>query len=127
MGKRFPPPPGLSAVHLDEDGFLWIARERFHEAFVQDIDPQQARILATVQKPVAKQCFSTPVGVPAWKSKPSWILISTNDHLINPDLQRFMARRMGATAKSVPSSHASLISHPIQAANLIIEAAGLAL
>ena len=125
LGKRFPSPSGVSAVRLDEDGFLWIARDKFHEAFVQDIDPQQARVLATVQKPVAKQCFGTAVGVPAWKSKPSWMLISTNDRLINPDLQRFMAQRMGATARSVPSSHASLISHPLQAASLIIEATGL--
>jgi pimeloyl-ACP methyl ester carboxylesterase len=71
LGKCFPPPSGVSAVHLDENGFLWIARDKFHEAFVQDIDVREAQILAAVQKPVAKQCFGTAVGVPAWMSKPS--------------------------------------------------------
>jgi pimeloyl-ACP methyl ester carboxylesterase len=122
--KRFPPPSGISAIRLDEDGFLWIARDKFHEAFVHDIDPARARILATVQKPVAKKCFGKPVAVPAWKSKPSWFLVSTEDRLINPDLERFMAKRMGATTIEAPSSHASLVSHPTEVAGLILRAAG---
>ena len=122
--KRFPPPSGVSAIRLDEDGFLWIARDRFHEAFVHDVDAAYARILAAVQKPASKKgCFGVPVNAPAWKSRRSWFLVSTEDRLINPDLQRFMAKRMGATVRAVPSSHASLISHPVQAAGLIIEAA----
>jgi hypothetical protein len=64
------------------------------------------------------------VSAAAWKSKPSWFLRSTDDHLINPDLQRFMAARMGATTVSVASSHASLVSHPLETANLITTAAG---
>jgi pimeloyl-ACP methyl ester carboxylesterase len=122
--KRYPPPSGVSAIHLDEDGFLSIAREKFQETFAHDVDTAQARIMAAVQKPVAKKCFGAPSAAPAWKSKPSRFLVSTNDRLINPDLQRFMAQRMGATVVSVPSSHASLVSHPVEAANLIAEAAG---
>lgn len=122
--KRFPPPAGISAIRLDGDGFLWIARERFHDAFAHDIDESYARILASVQKPAAKKgCFGVKVSAPAWKSKGSWVLISTEDRLISPDLQRFMAKRIGATVKTVPSSHASLISHPAQTAGLILEAA----
>jgi hypothetical protein len=80
--------------------------------------------MAAVQKPVAKApCWSVPVSAAAWKSKPSWFLVSTDDHLINPDLQRFMAARMGATTTSVASSHASLVSHPLELANLITAAA----
>jgi pimeloyl-ACP methyl ester carboxylesterase len=63
------------------------------------------------------------VNAPALKSKRSWFLVSTEDRLINPDLQRFMAKRMGAIVRTVPSSHASLVSHPVQAADLILEAA----
>jgi pimeloyl-ACP methyl ester carboxylesterase len=122
--KRFPAPAGISAIRLDGDGFLWIARDRFHEAFVQEVDASYARILATVQNPASKKgCFGVPITAPAWKSKPSWFLVSTEDRLINPDLQRFMAKRMGATVKTVPSSHASLISHPAETASLILEAA----
>ncbi|HME09075.1 MAG TPA: alpha/beta hydrolase [Bryobacteraceae bacterium] len=122
--KRFAPPPGIPAIRLDEDGFLWIERDKFHQAFVHDIDLPEARILAAVQKPVAKKCFGTPVAVPAWKAKPSWFLVSTDDRLINPELQRFMALRMSATTTSVPSSHGSLLSHPVQVADLIAKAAG---
>ncbi|HTB13473.1 MAG TPA: alpha/beta hydrolase [Bryobacteraceae bacterium] len=111
--KRFPVPAGISAIRTDEYGFLWIARDKFHEAFMHDAEESYARILATVQKPAAKKgCFGVPVSAPAWKSKRSWFLVSTDDYLINPDLQRFMAKRMDATVRTVPSSHASLISHP---------------
>lgn len=121
--KSFPPASGISNIHLDADGFLLIARDQFHQTFAHDVDPPQALLMAAVQKPLAKKCFGAPVGTPAWKSKPSWFLISTEDRLINPDLQRFMAKRMGATASSVPSSHASLVSHPVDVANLIEQAA----
>jgi len=122
--KRFSAPSGVSAIKLDENGFLWIDRDRFHEAFVHDVHPSYARILAAVQKPASKKgCFGVPVNAPAWKSRRSWFLISTNDRLINPDLQHFMAKRMGAVVKTVPSSHASLISHHAQAAEVILEAA----
>ena len=123
--KRFAAPPGLAAVRLDENGYLWITREKYREAFAHDVDLPQAAIMAAVQKPVSKKnCFGVPVSSPAWKSKPSWFLISTDDRMINPELLRFMAKRMGATIASVPSSHASLVSHPLETANLITEAAG---
>jgi pimeloyl-ACP methyl ester carboxylesterase len=121
--RRFPAPAAISAIRMDADGFLWLARDRFHEAFAHDVDASYARILATVQKPASKKgCFGVPIAAPAWKSKRSWFLVSTEDRLINPDLQRFMAKRMGATVRTVPSSHASLISHPTETANLIREA-----
>jgi pimeloyl-ACP methyl ester carboxylesterase len=123
--KRYPPPLGAAGIVLDGDGFLWIARDKFRETFAHDVDVPQALIMAAVQKPVAKvPCWSVPVSAAAWKSKPSWFLRSTDDHLINPDLQRFMAARMGATTVSVASSHASLVSHPLETANLITTAAG---
>jgi pimeloyl-ACP methyl ester carboxylesterase len=122
--KRFPPPSAISAIRLDNDGFLWIARDRFREAFAHDVDLPQAHLMAAVQKPVSKKnCFGAPVGAPAWQSKPSWFLVSTDDRLINPELQRFVAKRMGATVTSVPSSHASLVSHPEEVTNVITEAA----
>lgn len=122
--KRFPAPAGISAIRLDADGFLWITRDKFHEAFAHDVDDSQAQIMAVVQKPVSKKnCFGVAVGVPAWKSKPSWFVVSADDRLINPELQRFMVKRMGATSISVASSHASLVSHPLEVANLISEAA----
>ena len=123
--RLYPQPAGIPAIRLDENGFLWIARDKFHEAFAHDVDEAQTQIMAAVQKPVSKKnCFGVPVGVPAWKAKPSWFVVSTEDRLISPDLQRFMVKRMGAKSISVPSSHASLVSHPAVVANLIVEAAG---
>jgi pimeloyl-ACP methyl ester carboxylesterase len=123
--KKFPAAPGVSVIRLGADGFLLIERDKFAEMFAQDVDPAQAEIMAVVQKPLSKKmCFGVPVTKPAWKSKPSSFLLSTNDHMINPDLQRFMAERMHAKVVSVPSSHASLISHSAEAAKLIAEAAG---
>lgn len=97
--KRFPAPAGLPAIRLDENGFLWIARDRFHEAFAHDVDFPQADIMAVVQKPVSKKnCFGVRVGVPAWKSKPSWFVISSDDRLINPELQKFVVLCAEATS-----------------------------
>ncbi len=121
--KRFPPPSGRSAIQLDQNGFLWIDRHEFAGVFAHDVDRIQAEIMAVVQKPVAKRCFGVPIAQAAWKSKPSWFLLSENDRLINPHLQHFMTKRRGAKVVSVPSSHASLVSHPVAAAKLIAAAA----
>lgn len=122
--KYFPAPAGIPAIRLDAGGFLWIARDKFQEAFAHDVDSAQTSIMAAVQKPVSKKnCFGVPVSAPAWKSKPAWAVVSTDDRLINPELQRFLVKRMGATSISVPSSHASLVSYPVQVADLIAQAA----
>jgi hypothetical protein len=73
---------------------------------------QEARVLAAAQKPIAARSFTDPAGPPAWRTLPSWFLVSTRDRMINPDLERFMAARIGATTVEVRSSHASPVSHP---------------
>jgi pimeloyl-ACP methyl ester carboxylesterase len=94
---------------------------------MQDVDQIQANALTAVQKPIAAACLGGVTGVPAWKSIPSWYLVSANDRMINPDAERFMAQRMNATTQEIPSSHASPVSHPyevfkiIQAASQSIE------
>jgi pimeloyl-ACP methyl ester carboxylesterase len=80
--------------------------------------------MAAVQKPLAASIFGDKVTQAGWKSKPSWYLVSENDRMINPDLERFMAKRIGAKeVVSIPSSHASLVSHPSEVAKLIMDAA----
>jgi hypothetical protein len=123
LNAQFPPPPGLAHVQPDSLGFLWFDPAAVPDNFAQDLPVREARVLAAVQKPIAARSFADPAGPPAWKSLPSWFLVSTEDRMINPDLLRFMAHRIGATTVEVRSSHASPASHPHQVARLIQAAA----
>jgi pimeloyl-ACP methyl ester carboxylesterase len=124
LNSRFAPPPGLAHAQPDSLGFLWFDPAAVPDNFAQDLPVPEARVLAAAQKPIAARSFADPAGPPAWKTLPSWYLVSTEDRMINPDLERFMAARIGATTVEVRSSHASPASHPNQVANLIMAAAG---
>jgi pimeloyl-ACP methyl ester carboxylesterase len=123
LGSKFPPPPGLAHTQPDSLGFLWFDPAAIPANFAQDIPVSEARVLAAVQKPIAARSFTDRAGPPAWKTLPSWFLVSTEDRMINPDLERFMAARIGATTVEVRSSHASPASHPQLVAKLIQAAA----
>ena len=103
--------------------FVFLKQRKFRESFAQDVDPGEASIMATVQKPGNAAIFGDPTTAVAWKTLPSWYLISTNDHMIPPSLQKMFASRMKATTISVPSSHASIVSHPESVFELIQAAA----
>lgn len=124
VAGNFPPEPGPSQ-HLipayTSDAVI-VDPVYFPADFMQDVDLTQAKIYAALEKPFGNACVSQTTGVPAWKSLPSWYLVSTEDHMINPDAQRFMAQRMNATISEVASSHASPISHPYQVFKTIVAA-----
>jgi pimeloyl-ACP methyl ester carboxylesterase len=103
--------------------FLFLNQQKFRESFAQDVDAVQAGIMATVQKPGNVAHFTDPTTAVAWKTLPSWYLISTLDRIIPPATQQMFASRMKATTISVPSSHASIVSHPFQVFELIQAAA----
>jgi pimeloyl-ACP methyl ester carboxylesterase len=103
--------------------FLFMNQQKFRESFAQDVDLLQASIMATVQKPGNVAILGDPTTAVAWKTLPSWYLISTNDRMIPPTTQQMFASRMKATTISVPSSHASIVSHPFQVFELIQAAA----
>jgi pimeloyl-ACP methyl ester carboxylesterase len=88
------------------------------------LDPAKARILYAVQGRISATLFASRTTQAAWKSKPTWYAVSTNDRTTSPDLERFLAKRMHAKTIELQSSHLSLISHPDQITNLILEAAG---
>lgn len=113
-------PPGL--LSFDSGGFTYLNQTAFPNAFVQDIDPNEASIMAVEQKPIHKSALVANSGPPAWKQIPSWFQISENDRIIPPDVERNFAERMNATTISINSSHASLVSHPDQVAELILNA-----
>ncbi len=124
LSKQGPAPAGAAAVRpRDEHGFLWIDRDGFAKAFAADADPVEARVMAAVQKPLSINSFISKSGPPAWKHLPSWYMVATEDQMIPPQAEQFMAKRMGATVRKVPASHAAMVSHPKEVAELITLAA----
>jgi pimeloyl-ACP methyl ester carboxylesterase len=122
---RREPPPGAGNIRPDQDGFLWISPPHFRESFCQDLDEEEAWVMALAQKPIAGRCFEDESGPPAWKEKPSWYQVSADDRMIPPETQRWMAERIGAKKTlELPSSHASLASHADEIVALIEEASG---
>ena len=106
----------------DKGGFIYINSTKFHDFFAQDVNLSQSNIMAAVQKPINQSILAQKSGPPAWTQIPSWYQISENDHSIPPSLQQMFAKQINATTISIPSSHASLVSHPKEVAQLILYA-----
>jgi pimeloyl-ACP methyl ester carboxylesterase len=123
LAKTFPTPPATAGIVFDGDeGYLGEAA--FLRDFAGDLPEARARVLYAVQQPFQKALLTGKTTHAAWRDKPSFYAVSTEDRTINPDLERFMAKRMGAKTIEVKASHLSLISQPDDIANLILEAAG---
>jgi pimeloyl-ACP methyl ester carboxylesterase len=124
VGAAFPPPPGVLNAAPDSDGFVWINPAKFGESFCQDLPADEILVMATTQKAPVGSTFADKSVAPAWKSKPCWYQISTEDRMIAPDNEKRMAERMGAKKIiSLRAGHASLASMPDEVCALIDEAA----
>jgi pimeloyl-ACP methyl ester carboxylesterase len=123
--EKFAQPPLNSALIPDAAGFLYIDRAKFHDAFCRDVPVADARVMAATQKPLSSSVFKASVPGGAWKTIPSWYIVASEDHAINPDLERFYAKRMGATTTEIKSSHVAFLSHPNEVVK-VIEAAATA-
>jgi pimeloyl-ACP methyl ester carboxylesterase len=123
LAKRFPTPPATAGIIFDGDEGR-LSEEAFLRDFAGDLPEAKAKVLYAVQEPFHKALLGGKTTHAAWRSKPSYYAVSTEDRTINPELERFMAKRMGATTIEVKSSHLSLISHPDEITQLILEAAG---
>ena len=115
--------PSLKHLFTDSRGFGWLSEDDFVKHFAADIDPTRARVLYAVQQALALSAFTDRMGMPAWKSLPSWYLVAQNDEAIPPEAQRRFAARMGATIAEVSSSHLPMVSHPHEVSDLIEKAA----
>ena len=114
---------GKPLLIFDKGGFAYINPAIFHDFFVQDVDQAQAKVLAVVQKPAnISGIANEKSGPPAWKQLPTWYQVSENDHVIPPATEHMFAKQMNATTISLPSSHASPVSHPNEVAQLILNA-----
>ncbi|EKZ96245.1 hypothetical protein D769_26112 [Cupriavidus sp. HMR-1] len=111
----------------DSDGYLWLKADKFHESFCQDLSADEALVMAVTQKAPVASTFGDTIAVPAWKTKPSWYQISSEDRMIAPDNQAMMSTRLNARKViTLDASHASLASRPAEIAAFIDEAAATA-
>jgi pimeloyl-ACP methyl ester carboxylesterase len=118
-----PVTPALAHLAIDKQGFGWLSQDDFVSHFAGDVDPVKATVMYAVQQPIAMSIFEEPMGVPAWKTLPSWYLVAADDEALPPEAERQFATRMGATTVEIPSSHVAMVSHPAEVARLIETAA----
>ena len=123
LAKTFPTPPASAGIVFDGDEGR-LSEAAFLRDFAGDLSEAKAKVLYAMQEPFQKALLTGKTTQAAWRSKPSFYAVSTEDRTINPDLERFMAKRMGAKTIEVKASHLSLISHPDEITRLILEATG---
>jgi pimeloyl-ACP methyl ester carboxylesterase len=116
-------PQASKAFKADSSGNWWIDQDHFIADFAADISPAEAHYMAISQVPISTDAFTHPVKNPAWKHKPTWYMVATEDRSINPDQERMMAKRANAKTVEVNASHVAYMSHPWEAVKLIEDAA----
>jgi pimeloyl-ACP methyl ester carboxylesterase len=121
--KDPPPDAPVPPILPPQDGFLFLDSAKFHDSFAADVDSQKAAFMADSQVPWGLEALSGAIDEPAWRTKPSWYLVATEDRMIPPPAQRFMSKRAGATVTEVPGSHAIYMSQPAAVAEFIERAA----
>ncbi|MDF0732922.1 alpha/beta hydrolase [Pseudomonas entomophila] len=123
LTKRFPAAPASAGLKWSDDGFGQLTEAAFVNDFAGDLPKAEAEAYYAVQQPIGEGIKSAKTSVAAWKDKPTWYAVSTQDHTIDTELQRFMAKRMNAHTVELSASHVSLLSQPEAVAKLIMQAA----
>lgn len=123
LAQGGPQPLALAHLDIDKQGFAWLPEGDFVNHFAADVDPLKAKVMYAVQQPLAATALGEVMGVPAWKSLPSWYMVAHGDQAIPPDAERLFAKRMGATTMEVATNHVAMVSHPDDVVKLIETAA----
>ncbi|KQV91130.1 hypothetical protein ASD15_03505 [Massilia sp. Root351] len=126
LGKDYPPSLGQREFVLDPSGYISLTPQGVSQAFAQDLPAAVTEVMAATQGPIQASAFSERIGSAAWSGKPSWYIVSEQDRMIPPDLQRALAARIKAKTTSLATSHVPHRSQPAAVAQVILEAAGLA-
>ena len=124
--ERYPSDIFSALEPPDAAGFLYLSAEKYQSVFAGDLPERQTRVMQVSQKPLNAAIFGQSNAVAAWRTVPSWFIVAKEDRVINPDLERFYARRMNARTTEIDASHVVFISHPNQVARIILEAAATA-
>jgi pimeloyl-ACP methyl ester carboxylesterase len=122
LRKGYPKTPGGQRIVADAQGWLSLPAQALAEDFAQDVPAARAAVMAVTQGPVQAKAFDDRTTVAAWKTRPSWYIVSANDRIISPDLERAMATRIGATTITLPTSHVPQESRPADVAAVIVAA-----
>ena len=121
--KTFPAMPGKEGRITTPDGFQLLSPDSVRENFAQDLDMDEAKLIAATQGAIRASAFEEKVDATPWRNKPSWYIVAAADRMINPDAQRALAQRIGATTVTLQTSHVPMLSQPRQVAEVILAAA----
>ncbi len=124
QGQSYPTPPGLAGLQ-ERDGLLWLSQDAARMDFAQDLSASNAQRVFESQLPIRASAFAEPLQHAAWKTRPSWYVVTRQDRMIAPQLQTATARRIDAQIVSLASSHVPMLSRPHDVAYAILEAAGV--
>jgi len=122
LGKDYPPPPGFAHIAADASGFLRLTPEGMRRHFAQDLPPATTAVMTATQGPIQAKAFEQKVSVAAWKTRPSWYVLTSADHMIPPAQQRDMAKRIGAHVTTLDTSHVPQQVQPAKVAAVILDA-----
>jgi pimeloyl-ACP methyl ester carboxylesterase len=123
LGKGQPPPPWAAQLKVDSAGFASLPTDVVLSSFAQDVPPASAKVIAATQKPIAAASFDAKVTTPAWRTKPSWYLLASQDRMIDPKAQTAMSKRMKAKVTTINASHVPMVSQPDKVTAVILDAA----
>jgi pimeloyl-ACP methyl ester carboxylesterase len=124
LGKAAPPPPGFSSVYPDPAGYLYLTPEGIAHDFAPDLPAAKTKVMAVTQGPIFGKAFDEKVTNAAWRTKPSWYVVAEQDRMIQPDVERAMAKKINAKVTSLPTSHVPMLSRPEDVTAVILAAAG---
>ncbi|MFP6799955.1 MAG: alpha/beta hydrolase [Pseudomonas sp.] len=122
QGNGAPTPSGVSQIKADSNGFLYMTAAGMANGFAQDLPAEQTAVMTATQGPIKASAFDDKTTVAAWKTKPSWYVLASNDRMIHPDVQRSAAKRIGATLSELRTSHVPQQSKPAEVAKVILTA-----
>lgn len=122
VGKDYPTPPGIKKLVADAQGFLSLPPEALRDDFAQDLPAAQTAVMAATQGPIQAKAFEEKVTVAAWQGKPSWYIVSSRDRMIDPDLERALAKKIKARTLELAASHVPQQSRPAEVAKVILDA-----